>query len=194
MYQKWTKVFCFALFLFLILFYTKYDKFSHLFVIICHKTAGKRGGQPLEGYSTWITLHVPRNGRGLPGTCAHAHICSYDLKWCRILWIFYKSEPYLGGSFPMAQIISSLIFYCLPLVKHSYYCNPQQTWPSTKKQGGLFKLLYFPPLPFSEKKTSTQLHSQHKNNSLLVMTELLSVSLPPPTPLQYTYTHTYTPK
>lgn len=34
----------------------------------CHDIVGKRGGRLLEGYSTWTTLHEPRNGRDLPGT------------------------------------------------------------------------------------------------------------------------------
>lgn len=64
----------FGLFSLLILLYNKYDSYYHLFVLMCHETAGKRGGQLLEGYSIWTTSHAPRNGRDLPGTSAHMHI------------------------------------------------------------------------------------------------------------------------
>lgn len=112
--------------------------------------------------------------------CTHAHMTDES---CRIL------EKKIDGSFQKAKIISSIIFYCLSSVQQLLCCKPQQTWPYTKKAGAVcWSGCTFLHFPFQKKKLP--LSSTHNNNSLSVMSELLSVSLAPHPPATHTHIHT----
>lgn len=146
------------------------------FSMICHETAGKRGEQPLEGSSTWTTSRVPHNGRDLPGTQLQIMCC------------------WENRCFPVGQSYHPESFHRLPYVQKSE-ADVMLNKPDLLRGRGLFKSMCYSPLPFGKrkrKKLPLSPHSQHNNNSLSVMRELLSISFafqPPQKILSFSLFH-----